>query len=173
MQISVLARKKRCGVCINLLPHVNRWQERLPFDFSWLVQWGGHGFQSPSCVQFCIYVAAATQTRPPLWLLSIFQIKRSSLRFHGAYLLDSKQPMWKTKRSAGVAACSSKSFTMSCFRFKFYTFELQIKLTELKGNQASFIFFRQTICQLQTQKKTGEEESNNRSVCFPLTSVFI
>lgn len=84
------------------------------------------------------------------------------------YLLYAEQPVLKTKRPAGVVACQSKTSRTSWFRFKIYTFELQIKLTKLKDEQTSLTFLTKQSRPCDNSKvkknKTGEEYKYNRNV---------
>lgn len=83
--------------------------------------------------------------------------------------------MLKTKRLAGVVACQSKTSRTSWFRFKIYTFDLQIKLTKLKDDQTSLTFLTKQSrpCDnskvKNNNKQTGEEHKYNRnaSIFFP------
>lgn len=71
--------------------------------------------------------------------------------------------MLKTKRLAGVVACQSKTSRTSWFRFKIYTFELQIKLTKLKDDQPSLTFLTKQARPCDNSKVKKQKNKQVRS----------
>lgn len=148
MQISVLPRKKGCGVGINLC-HTSTRDKALTAAFTvWLPLIGAKGWRGSRV--HCHLAARRSWVPFPPGPANASVLSQTHIYIATA---TRTRPAW--------------------FRFKIYTFELQIKLTKLKDDQTSLTFLTKQSrpCDNSKVKKKKQVRSTNiteMQAFFPL-----